>query len=196
MIAVPADAALDVGPALLDRSIAYTRGALALVAPEALSRPTPCAAWDLGELLTHMEDSLAAVHEAVVDREVALQPVPGESEVPLVALLQRRACDVLGAWARLRQDALVSIGGAPLPASVIALTGSLEIAVHGWDVARSCGARRPLPDQLAAELLHALPLLVADADRGSRFADPVPVFPLAPAGARLIAALGRDPEDW
>jgi uncharacterized protein (TIGR03086 family) len=194
MIAVPAPFALEVGTALLDRAIAYTRGTLALVTPEAFSRPTPCAAWDLGDLLQHMNDSMAALHEAVVDQRVALQPVPGESPVPTVALLQRRACDVLGAWSGLHHDAVVVVGGQPLPSSVVALTGSLEVAVHGWDVGRACGAWRPLPESLAADLLGALPLLVDEAhDRGTRFADPVPVSPFAGPGARLLAALGRDP---
>jgi len=63
--------------------------------------------------------------------------------------------------------------------------------VHGWDVARACGVDRPLPAALAVELLDLLPLVVGDADRPRRFAEPVDVPLHARPSTRLLAALGR-----
>ena len=48
---------LDDAVELLDRALSYTRVALASVSDEVLAAPTPCQAWDLAALLTHMEDS-------------------------------------------------------------------------------------------------------------------------------------------
>ncbi|HZD38404.1 MAG TPA: TIGR03086 family protein, partial [Actinomycetes bacterium] len=78
-------------------------------------------------------------------------------------------------------------------AGVLASAGAIEIAVHGWDIARACGRDRPVPDGLAVELLSLCPLLVGDAGRGDQFAAPVPAGPTARPGDRLLALLGRDP---
>jgi uncharacterized protein (TIGR03086 family) len=65
------------GVALLERAVGYTLGSLQLVTPEALSQPTPCRGWDLRALLRHMDDSLAALQEAVDLAHVALHPPSG-----------------------------------------------------------------------------------------------------------------------
>src|SRR5690349_23901912 len=58
---------------LLERAIGYTLGSLLLVTPAAMTRPTPCADWDLGALLRHMDDSLAALHERSEEHTSELQ---------------------------------------------------------------------------------------------------------------------------
>jgi uncharacterized protein (TIGR03086 family) len=175
--------------ALLERAIGYTRGSLALVTPERLSRPTPCADWDLAALLAHMNDSMLALHDAVVGQRVAMRPAlerPGFAEAAVDALCAH-ACSLLGAWSRLEIDAPVAIGGHSLPSRLVALTGALEITVHGWDVSVACDGNRPIPPALAAELLFD------PADRGLRFKEVVEVPYTAPLGERLLAFTGRDP---
>jgi len=185
------------GAELLDRALAFTRGALALVTPDRLDGPTPCADWALGDLLDHMDDSLVALHDAAALGRVALAPwppaMPGEPTV--VTSLRRHGCSLLGAWSRLDHDRPVAVGDRDLPASTVALVGALEVAVHGWDVARSCGDPRPLPDDLAHELLRHAEVLVSPADRGVRFGPPVPLPPGRPHSDRLLALTGRSP-DW
>lgn len=186
-----------VGAELLERALAFTRGALALVTPDRMGAPTPCDAWHLGDLLEHMEDSLAALHDAAATGRVALAPWPSAQpdEPAVVASLRHHGCSLLGAWSRLDDDQLVAVGGRPLPASTVALVGALEVAVHGWDVARACGDPRPLPDGLARELLQHADRLVTPADRGLRFGRPVSLPFGRPASDRLLALTGRSP-DW
>ena len=74
----PVSADLNGAVELLERSLAYTRVALADVRPDLLGRPTPCAGWSLGHLLAHMEDALDAFTEAAAGR-VAVDPVPQTS---------------------------------------------------------------------------------------------------------------------
>jgi uncharacterized protein (TIGR03086 family) len=185
------------GVALLERAVGYTLGSLHLVTPAAMSRPTPCRGWDLRALLAHMEDALDALQEAVDLAAVDLEGWEGAAAAPdgpdPAARLRDRACRLLGAWTRADGRRLVSVGGRPLPASVLTCAGALEVAVHGWDVAEACGVRRPLPPALAAELLVIAPLLVTGADRGVRFAAPVDLPSSASPSDQLIAYLGRDP---
>jgi uncharacterized protein (TIGR03086 family) len=206
--------------ALLERAISYTLGNLGDVTPRALTRPTPCREWDLRALLEHMNDSLTALQEASDLGHVALGPVggasgtagtsrPADPAAELVGRLRARACQLIGGWAgtalRLAADDVlrdcaaeipryvVSVGGLPAPIVLVAAAGAVEIAVHGWDAGQACGHRRPIPAQLATEILDVVPGIVTDADRPARFAEPVPV----PAGAspsdRLVAYLGRRP---
>ena len=192
------------GAALLERAVGYTLGQLHAVTSADLSRPTPCPAWDLRDLLERMDDSLAALQEALDVRQVA-PPGPGPgygpagsgygpagSAVFLVGALRERAGRLLGSLSRAG-DHPVWVGEFPVPASVVTSAGAIDVAVHGWDVGRARGRSQPIPEELAAAMLEISPLLVSAADRPSRFAAPVPVPAHASASDRLLGYLGRDP---
>lgn len=170
--------------ALLERAIGYTRGALSLVTVDLLDAATPCSQWDLEALLRHMDDSLAAFVEAGAVGYVDLTPA---HDLPtadrLVQRLRLRACAILDAWTARGEDEPIAVGGAPMPASLIAGVGAVEVAVHGWDVARACGADLPIPPRLADELIDVAESYVSHADRPARFA---PV-----TGVGLLGFLGR-----
>jgi uncharacterized protein (TIGR03086 family) len=190
-----ATAALD-GPGLLERAVGYTRTSLQLVPHADLHAPTPCAQWDLLTLLRHMNDSLAAFTDAAAIGYVDLVPVPAEDAGPevggsIVDRLRARACALLAAWSRHPPTGDVAVSDRMLRSDLLAAAGALEIAVHGWDVARACGADRPLPTGLALELLPAVAVVVSDLDRPHRFADRLVVPACATPGTRLLAALGR-----
>ena len=76
---------------------------------------------------------------------------------------------------------------------MVAVTGAIEIAVHGWDISVACGARRPVPPGLAAVLLPIAPLLITPGTRPGLFADPVRLPGPACLGDQLVAFLGRQP---
>lgn len=187
-------AALVGGVTLLERSMAYTLGSLALVTPAAMSRPTPCREWDLQALLRHMNDSLLVMVEAITARQVSLSPqvaALGDPVTDPVGTIRERACWMLGEWLNAHSPGPVRVEDRSLTADITAAVGALEISVHGWDVGAACGQGRPIPPSLAEELLDLSPLLVSDADRPGRFAPPVRVPPGAGPGERLLAFLGR-----
>jgi uncharacterized protein (TIGR03086 family) len=182
------------GVALLERAIGYTLGTLHMVTTAALSHRTPCPEWDVRALLVHMHDSLVALQEATDLGHVGPGPVTyhGDPAADLVGVLRDRAGQLLGAWAGA-DTGLVSVGGCPVSTSIVTSVGAVEIAVHGWDLAQACGQRRPLPDQLAEEMLWLCHLFVTETDRPERFAMPVAVPPHAGPGDQLLAFLGRSP---
>jgi len=191
------------GAALLERATSYTLGSLHLVTADSLGWPTPCRGWDVRALLDHLADSLLALYEAVDGGQVALAgneaghdgSDAGRWAADPVGAVRDAASRLLGAWSAPDGPLLVSVGGCPVTTMVVAGTGAVEIALHGWDLARACGGRRPIPESLAEELLALAPLLVTAADRPARFAQPIAVPPLADAGERLVGFLGRPP-DW
>jgi Mycothiol maleylpyruvate isomerase N-terminal domain len=178
---------------LLVGAISYMLGVCAPIGPAEMTLPTPCADWDLAMLLGHLCRSMA-------DLETALRTGQLDLEEPAI---------VGGGPERF-----VAVGGLPMPAGLVACTGAVEIAVHGWDVSAararagqdsagrdSAGQDRagrgadvrgtPIPAGLAARMLRLSPLLVAG--REGLFAVPVEVPAQASPGDRLIGYLGRNP---
>ncbi|GAA2634074.1 TIGR03086 family metal-binding protein [Paractinoplanes durhamensis] len=184
------DVALRAGVAVLERAVAYCLGSLSLVTPALLSAPTPCRAWDLHALLEHLLDSMAALEEAAETASVTLLPPPSPGGV--IPQARDQAVRLLGAWASACDTPFsVRVEHATLSAPLVAGAGAIELAAHGWDVSQSCNRPRPIPDDLADELLDLAVLLLHPADRPGRFARPLPLPCDAPPGARLLAFLGR-----
>ena len=186
------------GVGLLERAIGYALGGLPYVTPEVMSGPTPCREWDLRALLLHVNDSLAVLYEAIDGGSVAIDSPgpPGTTDRTddPVAAIRHHAAQVLGSWVGAgERDRVITVAGCPMTANMVAGAGSIEIAVHGWDIYRACGRSQPLPPTLAADLLEISPMFVTEHDRPSRFAAPVPVSPADTPSDRLIAFLGRDP---
>jgi uncharacterized protein (TIGR03086 family) len=192
---------------LLVGAISYALGACARVEPGEMALPTPCAAWDLRTLITHLGDSMADLETALrtgrLDEE---QPdwerAPGGTGGAPVESLRDQAAALLSAsFGYPGPDRFVAVAGLPMPAVLLVCTGAVEIAVHGWDVSAALGraacggtggdASRSIPAGLATRMLRLCPLLVAG--REGLFAVPVKVPAEASPGDRLVGYLGRDP---
>jgi len=180
---------------LLAGAISYALGACALIGPGEMALPTPCPEWNLASLLGHLGDSMADLETAIRTGCLDLDHPRGQAGGDLVEALRDRAARLL--WASYdhaapgRPERFVAIGGLPVPAGLVACTGAVEIAVHGWDVAAARGGGSPIPAALATRMLRLCPLLLAG--REGLFADPVEVPAQACPGDRLVARLGRRP---
>jgi uncharacterized protein (TIGR03086 family) len=182
---------------LLEIAIGYAVGSLSCVTPGSLSYPTPCAAWDLGALLEHVSDSLAALHEAIATGWVSLDVLaraPVRSADDLVTSLRTRAGRLLAASAAGGEDRAVAIAGRRLTGRQVTAVGAVEITVHGWDIAEACRCPRPIPPALATSILGIIPLVVTHVTRNVQFAGAIPAAPQACPSDRLVALLGRNPE--
>lgn len=181
------------GVGLLERAVNHLLGSLHIVDAEALSHPTPCSDWNLRDLLHHVDDSLAALHESATGQvaPVALRVSPDDDA--LVGVVRRRASRLIGAWVCAPQPRTVTVDDLPITAALACGVGAVEIAVHGWDIAQACGRHRVVPPGLAAELLDLAPLFVDAKDRGDRFGAAVRLPTGASTSDRLLAFLGRNP---
>jgi uncharacterized protein (TIGR03086 family) len=183
---------------LLEQAVDYGLGSVDDVPPGGLRLPTPCAGWNLEALLCHLCESMSALREAPDCGGVALLPGGPPAATDLVTAVRSGARALLESWQRLAADAgtepgAIRVGGLPVPGETVAFIGALEIAVHGWDIAQACGARRPIPVPLALAMLRRAPMVADGATRATLFAAPVPVSPLASPSDRLVAFLGRAP---
>jgi uncharacterized protein (TIGR03086 family) len=186
---------------LLAGAISYTLGVCAPIGPGEMALPTPCPDWDLARLLGHLCESMADLEAALRTGCLDLDGPPGRAGGDPVEALRDRAAELLCAcYCYGGAERFVAVGGLPIPAGLVACTGAVEIAVHGWDVSAAraragCGGggpKTPIPAALATRMLRLGPLLVAG--REGLFAVPVEVPAQASPGDRLVGYLGRDPE--
>ncbi|MEE1929643.1 TIGR03086 family metal-binding protein [Streptomyces sp. TRM 70351] len=113
--------------------------------------------------------------------------------------------DPKGAWARAaaasrpafhRPAALsgtVNTSGGPSPADAYAWQMTLDLAVHGWDVARGIGADEHMDQELARTLLERFGSQIPQWQGSGLFGPSVDVPGSASARDRLLALLGRRP---
>ena len=185
---------------MLERAVHYGLVSFEGIERSALSRPTPCARWDLEDVLRHVNDSVAALSQGAESGLIDLDSSTeyGGRTEDLVEEVQEGAKRLLGSWQRylLTDQAEQKIGGKPIESGVVALVGAVEIAVHGWDIAEARGIHRPIPVRLALDMLRWAPLIVEEATRPALFNAPVRMSPLASPSDRLVAFLGRSPRAW
>ncbi|HEV3293244.1 MAG TPA: maleylpyruvate isomerase family mycothiol-dependent enzyme, partial [Streptosporangiaceae bacterium] len=167
-------APLSRGLELLDSAVSYALSGAALCTAQLLRRPTPCPGWDLAALLDHVSDSIGVLHQAITAGGASASAAPpGYPGPDPVTRLRGQAARLLGACAAAGPaERRVAIWDRELTASMVAVTGAIEITVHGWDISVACGARRPVPAGLAAVLLPIAPLLITPGTRPGLFADP------------------------
>jgi uncharacterized protein (TIGR03086 family) len=182
--------------ALLASAISYALGACVQLAPGEMTLPTPCPDWDLEALLAHLAASMADLESALrtghLDLELDDPAAPDpDGDAPVEVLRDRAANLLFACYAHHGPGRLVLVGGLPLPAGIVACTGAVEIAVHGWDVCTARGRSGPIPPALATRMLRLGPLLVTG--REGLFGAPVQVPSQASPGDQLVAYLGRNP---
>jgi uncharacterized protein (TIGR03086 family) len=182
---------------LLAGAISYALGACALIGPGELALPTPCPEWNLALLLGHLSDSMADLETAIRTGRLGLgdPAAPAEGD-PVEALRDRAAQLLCASYCYADPEHFVTIGDLPIPGDLVACTGAVEIAVHGWDVMAALawadrGRGAPIPAALATRMLRLGPLLVAG--REGLFAVPAEVPVQASPSDRLVGYLGRHP---
>jgi uncharacterized protein (TIGR03086 family) len=195
---------------LLAGAIRYMLGVCAPIGAAELTLPTPCPDWNLAMLLGHLCQSMADLETALRTGRLDLDAPAGRAGGDPVEALRDGAAQLLCAgYCYGGPECFVAVGGLPMPAGLVACTGAVEIAVHGWDVSAararagcdgaSSGSATsdrgtspiPIPAALATRMLRLSPLLVAG--REGLFAVPVEVPAQAIPGDRLVGYLGRHP---
>jgi len=170
-------------------------------APDQADLPTPCSEWDVRALLSHVIGTLWLT-EALFTGQAPRYPMApgglpdtdpgGDDPVAAYAEASAAALAAVGAGDALSRAHVTPLGEMPGP--LLAGFTTLDIAVHGWDLARATGQPADLDGRLAAHVLaFAGQTLATPEMRGPRIGPARPVADDAPVTQRLAAFLGRQP---
>jgi uncharacterized protein (TIGR03086 family) len=166
---------------------------------EQLGDPTPCAEWDVRSLMSHVVGTLYLGAALLSDSPPGVQMVPGalpDGDVLGNDPVKAYRMGVEGLLAVAGGDALTRTHVTPLgemPGAVLGGFTTLDILVHGWDLARATGQPSLLPDDIAQDVLGFAQQAITVETRGSRIGPAVAIDAGATTTDRLVAFLGRCP---
>ncbi|MET9727367.1 TIGR03086 family metal-binding protein [Streptomyces zaomyceticus] len=168
------------------------------ISPEQLGRPSVCAGWTVRELANHLVLYSAHGLEHRASRTQLPDELVARDFTADADWSERYAAQLdraLTAWAKPEAwDGEIDLGGGnTMPAGEIAAMLVAELALHGWDLARSTGQDFALPEDTGTYLLDVVERYAEMYRTYEGFAVPVPVRTDTPAFARALAASGRTP---
>lgn len=186
------------------RAMDVTAGIVALITPEDLDRPTPCAGWRLRDLLAHIIGQYHGFAAAASGKPTSIEAFrPRPVTVDPVASYSDAAALVTEAFAEPgvpdRSFSLPEIrAGGSFPAAMAIGFHLVDEVAHAWDLAKSLGVPVEFDEQVSeAALAIALQVPNDPASRGEGAAF-APGYSAEASMAildRIVALLGRRP-DW
>jgi len=184
-----------------EQAVASTAEIVKGTSASQMGAPTPCTEWDVRALLNHIIGTLWLADGLFADHEPRYLMVPGglpsadlAGDDPAAAYSEASSAALAAAGAG---DALTRVHVTPLgemPGPALAGFTTLDILMHGWDLAKATGQPADLDGRLAAHVLgFAEQALATQESRAARSGPPVAVGGDAPVTQRLAAFLGRQP---
>lgn len=178
---------------------AAVAGALADAAPDQdLGARTPCADFDLRALVEHFVGTSTAMARLGLGEPLDPQNPwgggEGAADGDWAGRLRGNLDDVARGWSRPEAwDGEVEVGGSSMPRSMLGEMALVEVALHGWDVARAVGRTVELPPE-TARVVDETVATTAELGRQMGAYGPEVVVPEdATALDRALAKAGRDP---
>lgn len=189
---------------LVEQGFAWGRSRIVGIGDTPLDSPTPCADWDLRQLVNHTVNAAATIAEvlssdgehdawgpnAKMPQEMAdtdtswPNPVDHYDQVTSVIILAARNSPPEQTFLQ---------GGRRQPALSLARAVTFDSVVHGWDIAKATGQDPTIPPEIA-EAFIAFAAPIAEAEMALVvFAPRVEVPPSASPTERLVGLLGRQP---
>jgi uncharacterized protein (TIGR03086 family) len=186
--------------AAFERAVGSTERTVKGVRTDDLAAPTPCSEWDVRALLNHVIGTLWLSTALFTGQEPRYPMAPGglpgtdwAGDDPAKAYDEAAAAALAAAGA---DDTLTRMHVTPLgemPGPVLSGFTTLDILVHGWDLARATGQAAELETAVAEHVLDFAHQALPEENRGGRIAPALPVPAGAPVTDRLAGFLGRQP---
>ncbi len=171
---------------------AAVAGVVAAVRDDQLDQATPCANFQVRDLLNHL---IQVVHnfQAMARREeVDWTPGPDRLAGQWRTAFAAETSRLVDAWSD--PDALEGdSAGMGLPQRVIGQMVLGDLVVHGWDLARATGQEYRVDPTLLPAVREFLDGMVETGRKMGAFGDPVDCPPDAGEFGELLALTGRDP---
>jgi uncharacterized protein (TIGR03086 family) len=187
--------------AAFEQAVMSTAGIVKLVRQDQMTAPTQCSEWDVRALLNHVIGTLWLGQALLGDSEPRYAMAPGGLPDTDLAGTDPAAAYAGASEAALAAasdgDALTRVHVTPLgemPGPILAGFTTLDILVHGWDLAKAIGQPVVLDDAVAEHVMgFAQQALEGEEMRAGRIGPALAVPETASVGDRLAGFLGRQP---
>lgn len=183
-----------------ERAVTQTESIIAAVRPDQLDLPTPCAEYDVRALISHVVDGMNRTAHSGEGGSMADAPAPAPVEEVTadggIAAYRQARTRVSTVWADdAKLDAMVEVPWGKVPGRGALAGYTLEVLIHGWDLAKATGQPTELDEELAGHVLEFARKILPEQPRGGDipFGPVVPTPPDAGTYAQLAGWLGRQP---
>jgi len=170
----------------LEQAISVARSVLASVTDDQLPSATPCASWNVSELINHMVGG-QGFFTACVNGEMPSGDSPDFASGDFRAAFDEAASACLAAFqaeGAMAKTVKAPFGEMPAPAFMgLAITDTFQ---HAWDLAKATGQDTDLAPELATALVAQTKAAISDNFRGPEG---------APFGAEQSAGDDASPAD-
>ncbi|MFD8495506.1 TIGR03086 family metal-binding protein [Amycolatopsis sp. NPDC059657] len=153
--------------------------------PEDGTRRTPCAEFDIDQVIEHLLTSLTSLSA------IAGKPLETTADGTHEARVAAAGRHTIDAWRARGLDGVIQVGAGERSAALTAAIVSLELLVHAWDVSVALGRTLEVSDQLSSYVLEQARQVVIPQMREGRFGPEVAAPENATSLERLIAFTGR-----
>ncbi len=170
---------------LMTRATERTASLVRAVRQEQLGFSTPCAKFDVKDLINHLE-WVAEMFESLARKGPSVEQGPYAGDFP------ERAEGTLAAWSRPEawEGTSPAMG---LPMTVLGHMYLVDMVVHGWDLARATGQEYEPDAEAVSRALQFTDQMVEMGRQRGAFGPPVAVPGDASLFDRLLGVIGRDP---
>jgi uncharacterized protein (TIGR03086 family) len=185
---------------LVEQGFAWARSRVVGIGDTALDSATPCANWDLRQLVNHAVNA-ATTAAGVLSGVDKVDPWSRSADEmadtdsgwpnPLVRYDETIAT-ILDAVKNGACQQLFLLQGAQMPGEMLARAATFDSVVHGWDIAKATGQDPTIPPELAETFIAFAAMIPEDSEmRSLAFGPKLPADPSASPTDRLVALLGR-----
>jgi uncharacterized protein (TIGR03086 family) len=177
----------------IERATAFAGRKVGAVTPADLTKPTPCAEFDVAALLNHMLGGLAMLTSAASGGTAHMPDGDQFGSDPGAVYDERRSALLNALEDTDVLDRTWEMPFGPVAGEMMARIAFMEHLTHAWDVATATEQDATLPPDLVTECMEVVTPMDAMLRIPGVCAEAVSVPDGATAQDKLIAFLGRTP---
>lgn len=175
---------------LLDRARDHALPVIATISDDDLTKPTPCADYDVRALLDHLLHVVVEFQKLAGKQDADFSHTPNYPDWR--TQFPAETAKLVEAWGKPGADEGIA-GNMKMPAQTVGGLALLDLTIHASDLAQATGRRFEPDPEVFAAVVDLVAQMGPTAIEWKVFKEPVEAPEGASAFEQLLASTGRDP---